>query len=41
VAGPDATSADILKLVNLVKDRVLQQTGTILEPEIQFVGFEE
>jgi UDP-N-acetylmuramate dehydrogenase len=41
VAGPEATSADILRLVNLVKDRVLEQTGTILEPEIQFVGFEE
>ena len=41
VAGPNATSEDILKLVNLVKDRVFQETGTILEPEIQFVGFEE
>ncbi len=41
VAGPDATSADIRRLVNLVKDRVLEETGTILEPEIQFVGFEE
>jgi len=41
VAGPEATSADILDLVRLVKDRVFQETGTILEPEIQFVGFEE
>jgi UDP-N-acetylmuramate dehydrogenase len=41
VAGPDATSEDILSLVNMVKDRVFQETGTILEPEIQFVGFEE
>ncbi|MEX1126497.1 MAG: UDP-N-acetylmuramate dehydrogenase [Acidimicrobiia bacterium] len=41
VAGPVATSADILELVGLVKDRVFQETGTILEPEIQFVGFEE
>jgi UDP-N-acetylmuramate dehydrogenase len=41
VAGPDATSADILALVGMVKDRVFQETGTILEPEIQFVGFEE
>jgi UDP-N-acetylmuramate dehydrogenase len=40
VAGPDATSAEILELVVTVKDRVLQETGTILEPEIQFVGFE-
>ncbi len=41
VAGPEATSADILELVRLVKDRVFQATGTILEPEVQFVGFEE
>ena len=41
VAGQNATSGDILKLVNKVKDRVFHETGTILEPEIQFVGFEE
>jgi UDP-N-acetylmuramate dehydrogenase len=41
VAGPDATSNDILQLVAAVKDRVLTETGTILEPEIQFVGFED
>lgn len=41
VAGPEATSADILELVGMVKDRVFEETGTILEPEIQFVGFEE
>ncbi len=41
VAGADATSADIMALVQLVKDRVFEETGTILEPEIQFVGFEE
>ena len=41
VAGPEATSADILDLVLMVKDRVFQETGTMLEPEIQFVGFEE
>jgi UDP-N-acetylmuramate dehydrogenase len=41
VAGSEATSEDILNLVNLVKDRVFEETGTILEPEIQFVGFEE
>lgn len=40
VAGPDATSDDIVGLVQLVKDRVFQETGTILEPEIQFVGFD-
>lgn len=40
VAGPDATAADIKRLVALVKDTVFEATGTILEPEIQFVGFE-
>lgn len=41
VAGPDATSADIRRLVEEVKDRVLKATGTKLDTEIQFVGFEE
>jgi UDP-N-acetylmuramate dehydrogenase len=41
VAGPDATSEDIHNLVAAVKDRVFELSGTILEPEIQFVGFEE
>lgn len=41
VAGPDATSADIRRLVSEVKSRVLAETGTNLETEIQFVGFEE
>ncbi len=40
VAGPEATSSDIRRLVVAVKDRVLEETGTNLEPEIQFVGFE-
>jgi UDP-N-acetylmuramate dehydrogenase len=40
VAGPGAKADDIRRLVDLVKDRVFQLTGTILEPEIQFVGFE-
>jgi UDP-N-acetylmuramate dehydrogenase len=40
VAGPAATSQDIVALVQAVKDRVFEETGTILEPEIQFVGFE-
>jgi UDP-N-acetylmuramate dehydrogenase len=39
VAGPSATSEDIRKLVAAVKDRVFEETGTMLEPEIQFVGF--
>lgn len=41
VAGPRATSADVLALVEIVKDRVFDATGTILVPEIQFVGFDE
>ena len=41
VAGSGATSADIVKLVIAVKNRVFEETGTILEPEIQFVGFEK
>ncbi|MFV1963141.1 MAG: hypothetical protein ACC658_15065 [Acidimicrobiia bacterium] len=39
VAGPEATSEDVRRLVEEIKDRVLQLSGTILEPEIQFVGF--
>ena len=41
VAGPNATSADIRRLVSEVKSRVLAETGTNLETEIQFVGFEQ
>jgi len=40
VAGPEATSEDIRRLVQAVKDAVFEHSGTILEPEIQFVGFE-
>lgn len=41
VAGAHATAHDIKALVDSVKDRVFEATGTMLEPEIQFVGFEE
>lgn len=41
VAGPHATAAEIKALVDAVKDRVFEATGTMLEPEIQFVGFDE
>lgn len=41
VAGPEATAEDIRRLVRLVKDTVLERSGTNLETEIQFVGFEE
>jgi len=40
VAGPDATAEDIRRLVGEIKDTVFAKTGTMLEPEIQFVGFE-
>lgn len=40
VAGPSATSDDIRRLVQTVKDTVFERSGTILETEIQFVGFE-
>lgn len=40
VAGPAATADDIHRLVHRVKDAVFERSGTILEPEIQFVGFE-
>lgn len=41
VAGPDATADDIRRLVQHIKDTVFERSGTMLEPEIQFVGFEE
>ncbi len=41
VAGPEATSEDVRGLVEDIKDRVLELSGTMLEPEIQFVGFRE
>jgi len=40
VAESAATSNDILALVELVKSRVFERSGTMLEPEIQFVGFD-
>lgn len=40
VAGPEATADDIYRLVLQVKDAVFERSGTMLEPEIQFVGFE-
>ena len=41
VAGPNATSDDFAELVDLVKNRVFEASGTILEPEIQMVGFDD
>lgn len=41
VAGPEATAAEIRELVDKVKATVLERTGTKLETEIQFVGFDQ
>lgn len=40
VADPSATSSEILELMELVKSQVFELSGTMLEPEIQFVGFD-
>jgi UDP-N-acetylmuramate dehydrogenase len=40
VADPEATSDDIRRLVQCVKDTVFERSGTKLETEIQFVGFD-
>lgn len=41
VATQEATASDIYELVGLVKDAVLERSGTKLEPEIQFIGFDQ
>ena len=35
----NATAADMLGLIDLVKERVLRETGVELEPEVKFLGF--
>jgi UDP-N-acetylmuramate dehydrogenase len=40
VASPGASADDIHRLAHLVKDRVFELSGTMLEFEVQFVGFE-
>jgi UDP-N-acetylmuramate dehydrogenase len=40
VADRHATSEDIRRLIQLVKDTVFERSGTKLETEIQFVGFD-
>jgi UDP-N-acetylmuramate dehydrogenase len=40
VADPDASSRDIRELVEVVKATVAERTGTILELEIQLIGFD-
>lgn len=41
VAGPGASSSQIRELVEKVKDSVFERSGTMLETEIQFVGFDK
>lgn len=41
VAAPGSSADDIHRLAHLVKDRVFELSGTILEFEVQFVGFEQ
>lgn len=38
IAGPDATAQDVYDLVHIVRDRVRDEKGVVLEPEIHFVG---
>jgi UDP-N-acetylmuramate dehydrogenase len=37
-AGPDATAQDVFDLVQGVRDRVFEETGITLIPEVQFAG---
>jgi len=38
VAGPGATADDVAALIRLVRDRVADSTGIVLEPEVRYVG---
>lgn len=40
-AGPGATADDVHRLIETVRSRVDQETGRLLEPEVQYVGFGE
>lgn len=40
-AQRDATAADVKELIETVRKKVGEETGVWLEPEIQFVGFDE
>lgn len=40
-AGAGATAEDVRRLIDAVRTRVREETGRQLEPEIQFVGFDE
>ena len=36
-----ATSADIYELISKVIEKVYDETGVVLEPEIKLLGFDE
>jgi UDP-N-acetylmuramate dehydrogenase len=36
----DATAADVLRLIGIIRERVRQERGIELEPEVQIVGRE-
>jgi UDP-N-acetylmuramate dehydrogenase len=38
VAGTGATATDVLELIQAVRERVLAQSGVLLEPEVHLVG---
>ena len=38
VAGTGATAANVLELIQAVRERVLAHSGVMLEPEVHLVG---
>lgn len=38
IAGPGATAADVVRLIEEIRDRVAASTGTVLEPEVRSIG---
>jgi UDP-N-acetylmuramate dehydrogenase len=38
IAGPGATAADVLGLIEVIRERVAAATGIVLEPEVRAIG---
>jgi UDP-N-acetylmuramate dehydrogenase len=38
IAGPGATAADVLTLIDEIRDRIAASTGIVLEPEVRSIG---
>ena len=38
IAGPGATAADVMALIDEIRDRVAASTGIVLEPEVRSIG---